>query len=158
MTGPTLENVRDAGYPRNWSANTSTRTSTPGPVGGVRRGLSLYKARSARRDDQAAGPHGGKPVNARLKAVFDRLKVSPAADPALRCYFLDRTGFGGPVNYALPSRLQFTNTEGWNVVAGDALERAAALLKGVPLTCGDFAPLLAEPGPDVWAYCDPPTW
>ncbi|VTT97607.1 modification methylase : D12 class N6 adenine-specific DNA methyltransferase OS=Caldicellulosiruptor hydrothermalis (strain DSM 18901 / VKM B-2411 / 108) GN=Calhy_0409 PE=4 SV=1: MethyltransfD12 [Gemmataceae bacterium] len=88
--------------------------------------------------------------------MFDRLAADPTADPAVRYYFLNRCGFGGRVNYALPSRLRFTNAEGWNVVAGDALERAAALLNDVRVTCGDFAPLLDEPGSDVWAYCDPP--
>jgi DNA adenine methylase len=103
-----------------------------------------------------AGPRGGQRVNARLKAVFDTVAFDENADPAFRYYFVNRTVFGGRVNYDIPSRLYFSNPEGWNVVGTDALDRAAAKLAGCKVTCGDFAPLLSEPGDGVWVYCDPP--
>lgn len=102
------------------------------------------------------GERGGQPVNARLKAVFDRLAFDPDADPALRYFFVNRTVFAGRVNYDIPSRLYFSNETGWDIVHTDRLERAARHVAGVRITSGDFAPLLSEPGEDVWVYCDPP--
>ncbi|MBA4067943.1 MAG: hypothetical protein C0501_30420 [Isosphaera sp.] len=93
---------------------------------------------------------------ARLKEEFDRVKLDGGEDRAFRYFLVNRTVFGGRVNYDLPSRLYFSNPDGWNVVKGDTLGRAAAHLAGVRVTCGDFAPLLAEPGRDVWCYADPP--
>lgn len=102
------------------------------------------------------GERGGQPVNARLKAVFDRLAFDPDADPALRYFFVNRTVFAGRVNYDIPSRLYFSNETGWDIAHSDRLERAARHVAGVRVTSGDFAPLLSEPGEDVWVYCDPP--
>ena len=91
-----------------------------------------------------------------VRAEFARVAFDDNADPAYRYFLVNRTGYGGMVNYRLRCRTRCTNPEDWNVVAGDRLGRAAALLAGVRVTCGDFAPLLSEPGKDVWVYCDPP--
>lgn len=102
------------------------------------------------------GPRGGLPTNARLKAVFDSMALNEDCDQALRYFFVNRTVFGGRVNYDIPSRLYFSNAEGWDIVKTDSLERSAKKLVGVRVTCGDYRQLLSEPGEDVWIYCDPP--
>jgi DNA adenine methylase len=102
------------------------------------------------------GERGGLPVNARLKAAFDAMALNTECDQALRYFFVNRTVFGGRVNYDLPSRLYFSNPDGWNIVEGGQLERAAKWLAGTRITNGDYAPLFTEPGQDVWIYADPP--
>jgi N6-adenosine-specific RNA methylase IME4/site-specific DNA-adenine methylase len=114
---------------------------------------------AARPDDPLTdpGPEGGKPVNARLKAEFDRLALNPDCDQALRFFFVNRTVFGGRVNYDRPSRLYFSKPEGWDVAHAEGrLERAAERVRGTRITCGDYEPLFAEPGEGVWIYADPP--
>lgn len=68
------------------------------------------------RDDDPVtdiGVRGGEPKNARLKAVFDSLKLNTDCDQALRYYFVNRTVHGsGRVNYDIPSRLYFSNPNG----------------------------------------------
>jgi DNA adenine methylase len=92
----------------------------------------------------------------RLRALFEQLVRDETADPALRFFFLNRTAFGGRVNYDLPTRLCCANPPGWDIVATDRLWQAAGLLWGVRLTAGDYLPLLRAPGEGVWVYCDPP--
>ena len=141
----------------------------------LHRGLmSVYEARRDRPDEfiglcrdipaadpnepmTALGPRGGAPKNARLKAAFDKIKLDEEADQALRYYIVNRMAYGsGRVNYEIPSRLGFGSHAGWNVVATDKLEQAAAALQGVRLTCGDYRVLLEEPGEDVFVFCDSP--
>ena len=112
----------------------------------------------ARPDDPltGSGSEGGLPQNARLKSVFDSLATNPDCDQALRYFFVNRTVFAGRVNYDRPSRLYFSKPEGWDLVRGDRLERAAAHVTGTRITCGDFAPVLSESGEGVWIYADPP--
>lgn len=103
------------------------------------------------------GVRGGAPKNARLKAVFDSLKLNDEADQALRYYVVNRMVYGsGRVNYDIPSRLSFGSSDNWTIVETDALEQAAAALQGVRLTCGDYRPLFEEKGDDVWIFADPP--
>jgi DNA adenine methylase len=103
------------------------------------------------------GIRGGEPKNARLQAVFDSLKLNQDCDQALRYFFVNRTVHGsGRVNYDIPSRLYFSNPEGWNIVRTNALQLAAGLLKGVQLTCQDYEALFREDGSNVWIYADPP--
>ena len=103
------------------------------------------------------GVRGGKPKNARLKEVFDSVKLNDECDQALRYFLVNRMVHGsGRVNYAIPSRLYFSNPAGWNIVESDDLWRAAEALQGVRLTCGDYRVLLNEPGDDVWIYLDAP--
>jgi len=105
----------------------------------------------------AQGPRGGAPKNARLKAVFDTIKLDDDADQALRYFVVNRMVHGsGRVNYAIPNRLFFGSHEGWDIVATDRLQQAAAALQGVRLTCGDYHQVLEEGGDDVWCFLDPP--
>jgi DNA adenine methylase len=112
----------------------------------------------ARPDDPMTGRgvRGGAPKNSRLSAKFDHLKLNEECDQALRYYFINRTVHNGRVNYSIPSRLYFSNPAGWNITVTDALEKAAATLQGVRLTCGDYRVLLEEPGENVWVYIDSP--
>ena len=99
----------------------------------------------------------GKTYNARLKSHFDRF-VSGEGGPALRYFFINRTVWGGRVNYdpKRQSRMYFSNPTGWNIVKTSRLQSAARYIQGTKITSGDFVPLLSKPGKDVWIYCDPP--
>lgn len=112
----------------------------------------------ARPDDPLTEPgkNGGGITNARLKAIFERIAFDESEDPALRFFFVNRTVFAGRVNYDIPSRLYFSNPSGWDIVKNGSLAKAAKKLRCVRVTCGDFVPLLEEPGEHVWVYCDPP--
>lgn len=102
------------------------------------------------------GPRGGRPVCKRLKDVFESVKLNEECDQAFRYYFVNRTVHGsGRVNYDIPSRLYFSNPEGWAVVHSGILSDAARHLDGVKVTCGDYRPLLRGDS-NVWVYCDPP--
>jgi len=104
-----------------------------------------------------AGPRGGQPTNARLKATFDELCLNDDCDQALRYFFVNRTVHGsGRVNYDIPSRLYFSNPEGWDIVASKEIDKAAEWMRDVSVTCGDYAALFDAPGKDVWIYADPP--
>lgn len=103
------------------------------------------------------GPRGGKPTNSRLKLVFESLCLNKDCDQALRYYFVNRTVHGsGRVNYDIPSRLYFSNPDGWNIVEGDTLQQAAAHIDGTQITDGDYSHLFTASGDDVWIYADPP--
>lgn len=103
------------------------------------------------------GPRGGKPTNARLKKTFEELCLNQECDQALRYYFVNRTVHGsGRVNYDIPSRLYFSNPDGWGITATDRLTHAAEHLTGTEITCGDYADLFDAPGENVWIYADPP--
>lgn len=103
------------------------------------------------------GERGGEPKNARLSAKFDELKLNTECDQALRYYFVNRTVHGsGRVNYDIPSRLYFSNPDGWNITATNRLEQASRALRGAKITCGDYEDVLSTPGRDVWIYLDPP--
>lgn len=100
----------------------------------------------------------GKQYNARLKAAFDQLIKDRENDPAFSYFFVNRTVWGGRVNYDMPSRLYFSNPSGWNITVTNRLQCAADLLKGTIITCGNYKQLLAQPSEynNVWIYCDPP--
>ena len=103
------------------------------------------------------GPRGGKPLNKRLKDLFDSVCLDDEADQAFRYFFVNRTVHGsGRVNYDIPSRLYFSNPTGWNIVNTDLLKKAAWWINGSRITAGDYEPLFTEPGEDVWIYADPP--
>lgn len=103
------------------------------------------------------GPRGGKPTNARLKAVFESMCLNEECDQALRYFFVNRTVHGsGRVNYDIPSRLYFSNPEGWNITAGTRLQEAADLIAGTEITCGDYEQVFEANGEKVWIYADPP--
>lgn len=69
---------------------------------------------------------------------------------------MNRTVWGGRVNYERKSRLYFSKPEGWNEATLERLPNAAEHIQGATITCGDYSRLLEEPGDDVWVYCDPP--
>jgi DNA adenine methylase len=100
---------------------------------------------------------GGKEkYNARLKEVFDRMISESNVDPALKFYFINRTVWMGRVNYKLPSRLYYSNPQGWDVVNSTKLERAGRILQDTIITVGDYKVLLETDGTDVLIYLDPP--
>lgn len=98
----------------------------------------------------------GRKYNERLKNKFDELVDDRTRNPALSYFFINRTVWAGRVNYEQPSRLYFSNPNGWNIVNTDRLERAAEILSGARITCGDYKTVLSAEGEDVWIYCDPP--
>lgn len=102
------------------------------------------------------GPRGEARYPKRLVDEFDRVKLNTECDQAYRYFFINRTVFGGRVNYNIQSRLHFSNPGGWNIVDTDRLERAAKRLAGCKITCGSYQKLFREPGEDVWIYADPP--
>lgn len=117
------------------------------------------EVRPARSSDRQtkSGKNGGSTKNARLLSLFNELKDdAKKTDPAFRYFFLNRTNFGGRVDYSRPNRFFMSNEEGWNIVAGDLLEQAAEWMKGVRITVGGYAKLLSDPGKKVWVYLDPP--
>lgn len=98
----------------------------------------------------------GQKVNRRLKEQFDRCIADTTIDPAFSYFFVNRTNWAGRVDYTRPSRLYFSNAQGWDIVSTDRLERAAKCLANTKITNGDYSVLLTEPGENVWVYLDPP--
>jgi DNA adenine methylase len=96
--------------------------------------------------------------NRRLKDLFYSLRDDPTADPALRYFFLNRTGYAGRVvlDGDRINRTMFSNPAGWNIVATNKLVEAAEHLAGTTITCGDYEPLFTTPGDQVFIYGDPP--
>lgn len=101
-------------------------------------------------DDKKAGERD------RLAAVFHDLIQNITKDRALRYFFINRTVFGGRVNYHNRSRLFFSNPEGWSNSILDLLQSAATLLQNTNITCGSYEAVFLEPGDRVWIYADPP--
>ena len=99
-------------------------------------------------------PNGKAVYNARLKAEFDRL--AKGEDCPLKYLFVNRTVWGGRVNYDMESRMYFSNPKGWNLVHTDKMEKAAQKMTGVKVTSGGYKVLLEEDGDDVLVYLDPP--
>jgi len=103
-------------------------------------------------------PGGAEIYNARLKDKFDELLADPNADPALKYLFINKTNWGGRVNYNEPSQLYFSNPQGWDIVKTKRLEKISERLQGVKITCGDYSVLLEEEIENGLVYCDPPYW
>lgn len=99
-----------------------------------------------------------KIYNERLKKWFDFFVEHETSDQALRYFFINRTVWGGRVNYDsyMKSRLYFSNPSGWNIVKGNKLQKAAEIIKDTTATSLDYKLLLVFPGEDVWIYNDPP--
>lgn len=105
----------------------------------------------------APARQGGKPLyNARLKEHFDYLIHNNECDQALKYFFTNRTNWAGRVNYDIPSRMYFSNPNGWNIVETTLLEEASKILHNTTITCVDYSDLLECDGDNVWIYCDPP--
>lgn len=100
----------------------------------------------------------GKKYNSRLKEIFNSFKYNEEMDQALRYFFINRTVWGGRVNYdkKFESRLYYSNPNGWNVVKTDKLEKASKMLQGVKITSIDYEKVITEDGDNVFIYMDPP--
>jgi len=101
---------------------------------------------------------GSKKYNSRLKKIFDQVAYNKECDQAFRYFFINRTVWGGRVNYnhKMVSRMYFSNPFGWNIVKTKHLEQAACLLKDVKITSKDYSELLHVVGDNVWIYIDAP--
>ena len=100
----------------------------------------------------------GKKYNARLKKVFDYfVNSSKEEDQPLKYFFINRTVWGGRVNYnsKMSSRMYFSNHEGWNIIKNNKLERASKILQKTEITIYDSEKLLDDTVDNVWIYCDP---
>lgn len=135
--------------------------------------ISLYQALNERPDEFIAlcreipPPQDGEPLastkpggkllyNARLKGVFEDFADNEECDQALRYFFVHRTVWAGRVNYDIPSRMYFSNPNGWKTAHSSKMEAAAEILQDVKVTCGDYKRLIEEEGQDVLVYLDPP--
>jgi len=101
----------------------------------------------------------GKKYNKRLGEIFKRFRYDTEMDQALRYFFINRTVWGGRVNYdpAFDSRLYYSNPSGWNIVKrNNFLEDVAKHVSGTKITCGDYSEGLRVSGERVWIYVDPP--
>jgi len=108
-------------------------------------------------EDGLAPARTGKALyNARLKSVFDQLKNDKNADPALKYLFINRTVWGGRVNYDIESRMYFSNPKGWNTIHSNKMEQAANIIHDVKVTSLSYEKVLEEEGEDVVIYIDPP--
>jgi len=122
--------------------------------------IALCRAIAPPQDGEPERPtrKKGKKYNSRLMDVFDEVKYNEHCDQAFRYFFINRTVWAGRVTYdpKLSSRMYFSNPTGWNIVGTTQLEEAANWISGTQITSHDYAPLLLEPGENVWIYCDPP--
>lgn len=103
-----------------------------------------------------SGKRNGQPKNKRMQDFFEYIKMNEDEDQALRYFYLNRTCYSGRVNYDRPSRLYFSNPNGWNIINTKRLDTAARHLRKVRITCQSYEALLHEPGQGVWIYVDPP--
>ncbi len=127
--------------------------------------ISVYQALKDKPDDliakcQSVAPYkkrsGDEQEYDRLEKEFNRIAFDDNEDKAFRFLFLNRTVWGGRVNYQYKSRVYFSNPKGWTDDIIDRLHQAKKYLKNAKITCGDYEQLLSEPGDSVWIYCDPP--
>jgi len=101
----------------------------------------------------------GKKYNRRLGEIFDKFKYNEGMDQALRYFFINRTVWGGRVNYdpKFESRMYYSNPNGWNItVKPNFLESLCEHIRSTEVTCGDYSELLRGSGESVWCYMDPP--
>mgnify|MGYP001594517405 FL=1 len=94
--------------------------------------------------------------NKRLYDKFQEMVKDRDKDQALSYFFINRTVWAGRVNYSLPSRLYYSNPNGWNLAHTNKMELAACHMKNAKITCGDYSVLLEESGEDVVIFADPP--
>lgn len=116
----------------------------------------IEPAKPGEPEDYPKAASKGKKYNARLMRFFKEICSDETADQALRYFFVNRTVWAGRVNYDVPSRLYFSNPQGWNIVKTQKLDVAAKLMKRTKVTLGDYSAVLSAPGDHVWIYCDPP--
>ena len=79
---------------------------------------------------------------------------------AVQYFFINRTVWGGRVVYDpdRSSRLYFSNPSGWSNLDKKLthLAKVATKLRGVKITCLDFADCMAGAAADTFIYADPP--
>ena len=92
------------------------------------------------------------------EATFKRLLLDDQADLAVRYLFLNRFAYNGRVRLHAPWRYRTTFSEerGYAFFETDRLEQAVAVIQGMTITQGDYAPLLREPGNEVVVFIDAP--
>lgn len=94
-----------------------------------------------------------------LESEFSRIANDSTCDKALRYFFLNRTIWGGRVNYNTPSRLSltnFSNPSGWNIINSDKLLKVHNILQNTKITSLSYEELLFADGGDCFCYIDPP--
>lgn len=102
--------------------------------------------------------------NERMKAVFNKLvnnetfffKSDMNIYKALKYFYINRTVWGGRVNYELKSRLYFSNPNGWNIIKTDKLEKAHNILQRTKLTNRDWHSVLLDVPQNSFVFIDPP--
>lgn len=99
---------------------------------------------------------GKRVFNKRMREIFDHFVDDTEMDPALRYFYINRTVWGGRVNFNIRSRLYFSNPNGWSITRTDKLEKASEWLQNTKITNYDYSALMYESGDDVFAYFDPP--
>lgn len=97
-----------------------------------------------------------KSIDKDLKNKFQEMVENKNYEKDIKYYFINRTVWGGRVNYAIPSRLYFSNPNGWNIVKSNKLEKASNILKDAKITSVGYEDILFEDGEDVLIYIDPP--
>jgi len=95
-------------------------------------------------------------ISGDLKEVFNRMIDTDDYDDDIKYFFINRTVWGGRVNYTIRSRLYFSNPSGWNIVNTNKLEKAASVLQNARITSINYTDVLKEKGDDVLIYIDPP--
>jgi len=100
--------------------------------------------------------NGRKVYNHRMRDIFDKFAHDEDMDQALRYFYVNRTVWGGRVNYEKESRLYFSNPPGWSIVKTGKLHEASAILQGVKITSDSYEKSLSTRGNDVLIYLDPP--
>jgi len=135
--------------------------------------ISVYQALRDRPDDfinkcRKISPHsekeatqavfeGRKVYNVRMRKIFDKFAHNDKMDQALRFFYINKTVFGGRVNYDIDSRLYFSNPPGWSIVKTNKLEKAAKILQNTKITSYDYSRLLkGKKKKKVLLYLDPP--
>lgn len=116
------------------------------------------KIKAEKKEDKLINskPNGKAQYNARLKSKFDYLVKNKKKDPALSYFFINRTVWGGRVNYDIESRLYFSNPSGWNTAHTDKMEKASKILENVKISSFSYEKILKEDGDNVLIYIDPP--
>ena len=91
-----------------------------------------------------------------LKNIFNQFSADEKMNSALRYFFINRTVWGGRVNYEIKSRLYFSNPQGWRIINTNKLEKASEVIKNTKISSVDYEKLLFEKGEKVLIYIDPP--
>ena len=97
-----------------------------------------------------------KQIKTNLKQKFEEIIKDKNYEKDIKFYFINRTVWGGRVNYNIPSRLYFSNPSGWNIINSDRLKDASTILQNTKITNSSYENVLFEDGENVLIYIDPP--